>query len=151
MVCAARPLFASLFALAVLAACGGGSSSSSSSGGADDGGVDGSDGAAPPADAAPGDAGACEDQLAAATDKTCIVASGCALVTHFDCCGNVKVSVKAGTEAAYATAEAAYQTCRACGVRGCTHPDRAEDGTTPKTGQSIVSICSAGRCTSLVQ
>ena len=137
-----------LFALSALAACGG----SSSTGGVDAGATAdaASDGAAS-IDATPGDAGACADQLAAATDKTCIVPSGCALVTHCDCCGNIMVSVKTGTEAAYAAAEAAYQTCRACGPRGCTHPDRAEDGTTPKTGQSIVSICSAGRCTSIVQ
>lgn len=56
-----------------------------------------------------GNQAACEASYQAALDRTCLMSADCVLVGHDDCCGTVRVGVRAGTEAAAMTAEA---TCR---------------------------------------
>jgi hypothetical protein len=97
------------------------------------------------------DPATCSASLEAATDRACSVASDCVLVSRTDCCGNIWIAVKKGTEATFAQAEATYATCLACGDRGCFHPDAAEDGGIPKANQSIVATCAAQRCLATVQ
>ncbi len=63
------------------------------------------------------------------------------------------MAIRNGTTAAFTVAEQAYQSCVPyCGLRGCNHPDLAEDGKVP-TGaeQTIVAQCQNMRCTSEVQ
>lgn len=98
-----------------------------------------------------GDPSVCLDKLEATIDRACAAPSDCVLATHFDCCGNVRLGIHAGTDALFATAEAAFQTCRACPALGCAHPDVAEDGRTQTmTGDAIVAACVANRCTSVL-
>jgi len=94
---------------------------------------------------------ACLAQFQAAIDKSCTSPSQCALVNHDDCCGTIRMAVKAGTESAFAAAETQLHMCFDCGARGCAHPDEAEDGRFAQQGQSIVAQCIALRCTSAVQ
>ena len=93
----------------------------------------------------------CLAQLEASLDRTCSVPSDCTLVDHGDCCGIVKLGVRLGTEDAAKLAEAEFQSCRMCPPLGCAHPDFAEDGRVPGTGQMIIATCEATRCTSVVQ
>lgn len=93
----------------------------------------------------------CEAAYQAAVDRSCLVPTDCTLVNHNDCCGTVKVGVRAGTQAAAMSAEATYLACFSCGARGCFHADRAEDGKTPDAGQVLIATCMMGRCTSVVQ
>jgi hypothetical protein len=107
-----------------------------------------------PADTAAAETGApsCASTFAAAVVKTCSTVADCVLVDGDDCCGRVKIAIKAGTEASFATAEAAYVACvPGCGVRGCFHADVAEEGGTPGAGQAIYPECRAGRCLSVVR
>ena len=97
------------------------------------------------------DPATCKANLEAALDRSCTTASDCVLVDSADCCGTVKLAVKNGTEDGFPAAEATYVACLACGPRGCFHPDQAEDGATPQSGQSIVALCKMQRCTSVVQ
>jgi hypothetical protein len=98
-----------------------------------------------------GSQAACEATYQSALNRSCSVPADCTLVSHSDCCGTVKVGVRAGTQAAAMSAEATYQACFSCGARGCFHADQAEDGKTPGAGQSIVATCVMSRCTSVVQ
>lgn len=93
----------------------------------------------------------CEAAYQATLDRSCSVPADCTLVDHNDCCGIVKLGVRAGTQAAAMSAEATYLACFSCGARGCFHADFAEDGKTPGAGQSISATCMMGRCTSVVQ
>ncbi len=93
----------------------------------------------------------CEATYQAALDRTCNVPTDCVLVDHDDCCGTVRIGVRAGTEATAQAAEATYAACFDCGARGCAHADMAETGAVPQQGQSIVATCVADRCTSVVQ
>jgi hypothetical protein len=93
----------------------------------------------------------CKADLEASIDRACTVPSDCVLVDSQDCCGTIVLAVRAGTEASFATAEASYGACLACGPRGCQHADEAEDGTAPGAGQAIVADCVAMRCQSAVQ
>jgi len=97
------------------------------------------------------DPAVCLAELESALDRTCAVPADCALIDHGDCCGTVKLGVRLGTEASANAAEVAFQTCRACPPLGCAHPDMAEDGQVPSTGQAIVATCVTNRCTSVVQ
>lgn len=136
-------------AACAIAACGGASAPSSG----EDAGTDGSTGDASRADAS-ADAGSCTDQFFAALDKSCTVDGDCALANHDDCCGTLVVAIRAGTQAAFATAEQAFLACETgCGARGCAHPDTAEDGKTvlASDGGGIVAKCDSGRCSSHVQ
>lgn len=111
-------------------------------------------GSRPVGDASPPDSippELCQAKLEAALDRTCTVPTDCALIDHGDCCGTVKLGVRAGTEAAANAAEAAFQVCRACPPLGCAHPDMSEDGRVPAMGQAIVAICTASRCSSTVK
>src|SRR5215471_8778526 len=84
--------------------------------------------------------------------KTCTTAADCELVRHFDCCGNIVTAIRSGTDATFATAEQAFNSCvPGCNVRGCFHADMAEDlGTITSSTQSFAAQCQAGRCTSVV-
>lgn len=93
----------------------------------------------------------CEAAYQQALDRTCTVPSDCALVDHEDCCGTVKVGVRAATSADAVAAEATYRACFDCGARGCAHADLAEDGMTATPPMTIVATCVANRCTSVVQ
>jgi hypothetical protein len=93
----------------------------------------------------------CEAAYQATLDRSCTVPADCALVSHNDCCGTVRIGVHAGTEAAATSAEATYAACFDCGARGCNHADIAEDGEAPQGSQTIVATCVANRCTSVVQ
>jgi hypothetical protein len=94
----------------------------------------------------------CASTFAAAVAKDCSSAADCVLVDGDDCCGTVKIAIKAGTEASFAAAEAAYLACvPGCGLRGCFHADVAEEGGTPGAGQGIFSECRGGRCLSVVR
>ena len=93
----------------------------------------------------------CLAQFQAVIDKSCTSPSQCVLVDHNDCCGTVRMAVKAGTESAFLAAETQLHMCFDCGARGCDHADQAEDGRFPQQGQSIVAQCIALRCTSAVQ
>lgn len=93
----------------------------------------------------------CEAAYQAALDRSCTVPADCTLVNHNDCCGTVKVGVRAGAQAAAMSAEATYQACFSCGARGCFHADQAENRKTPGVGQSIIATCMIGQCTSVVQ
>jgi len=93
----------------------------------------------------------CEAAYQMALDRSCSVPADCALVSHEDCCGTVRLGVRTGTETAASTAESTYAACFDCGARGCQHADQAEDGSTPGNGQTIVATCVANRCTSVVQ
>jgi hypothetical protein len=82
-----------------------------------------------------------------------MAATDCTLVNHSDCCGTIVVAIHSGTNAAFTVAEQAFQSCVPyCGLRGCFHPDMAEDGKTP-TGaeQTIVAQCVNMRCSSTVR
>jgi len=98
----------------------------------------------------PGDPAVCKAKREAAIDRSCIVPSDCVLVQSSDCCGVVMIAVHRGTEGSYPGVEASYQTCLACGGRGCFHADTAEDGNVPQGGQRIAPVCTANRCTSVV-
>jgi hypothetical protein len=87
-----------------------------------------------------------------ALTKSCTTASDCRLVRHDDCCGGVITAIRVGSDASFASAEQAYQTCvPGCGVRGCFHADMAEDGETlAGAGRAFAAECQGGRCTSSV-
>jgi hypothetical protein len=93
----------------------------------------------------------CEAAYQAALDRTCTVPADCALVDHEDCCGTVRIGVRAGTEANARVVESTYAACFDCGARGCAHADMAETGAVPQGGQTIVATCVSNRCTSIVQ
>jgi hypothetical protein len=92
----------------------------------------------------------CEADYLRTIDKSCVVPADCVLVDHDDCCGTIKVAVHSGGEAAAHDAEMAYQACVACPPTGCFHADEAEDQMSPGSGQSIVAVCTANRCSSIV-
>jgi hypothetical protein len=100
---------------------------------------------------APADPAACKAALEAAIDRTCAVPADCVLVTSADCCGEIDLAVKAGTEGGFPSAEASYEACLACPPLGCAHQTEAEDGTAPGPGQSIVATCIANRCQAVIQ
>jgi hypothetical protein len=87
-----------------------------------------------------------------ALTKDCTTAADCELVAHNDCCGTVVTAIRVGTDVSFMTADQAFQACvPGCGVRGCGHPDMAEDGQELGTvGQSFAAECQNGRCTSVV-
>jgi hypothetical protein len=89
---------------------------------------------------------ACATDFQAALDRTCNTASDCVLVNSTDCCGTVVVGVAATSQAMFASIEATYETCLACGGRGCQHADIAEDGGAPGPGETIIATCDAKRC-----
>lgn len=93
----------------------------------------------------------CEATYQTSLDRACTVPADCALTSHEDCCGTVKIGIHSGTEAAALAAEATYGACFDCGARGCFHADQAENGATPQAGQSIVATCVANRCVGVVQ
>jgi hypothetical protein len=98
-----------------------------------------------------GDPEACLVTLEAELDRTCAASGECTLIGHDDCCGTVQLGVRAATQADALAAEARFEACRMCPPLGCAHPDMAEDGRIPGTGQAIVATCVANRCTSVVQ
>jgi hypothetical protein len=96
--------------------------------------------------------GMCGTTFDGALVKDCAMASGCALVKHNDCCGNVVVAIKSGTQGAFMSAEQAYSACiPGCGLRGCFHADIAEQGGSAGPGQAIVTECQSNRCVSVVR
>ena len=97
------------------------------------------------------DQATCEAAFQASLDRACSAPADCVLVGHDDCCGVVRIGVAAGSEPMAMSAEATYAACFSCGARGCQHADRAEDGSVPGTGESIVATCVEQRCTSIVQ
>jgi len=136
---------------AVSTGAGGGKADAGASGGAV--GADAASGGAGGTDAATTtDAGSCSASFSNTLTKDCTTASDCVLVRHNDCCGNVITAVRSGTEASFATAEQAFQSCvPGCNVRGCFHADAAENGQTlVATGQAFAAQCQGGRCTSVV-
>ena len=98
------------------------------------------------------DAGSCPANFTSALMKSCSTAADCVLASHFDCCGNLVVAIRTGTDASFATAQQAYESCvPGCRLRGCDHADRAEDGQTlTAAGQAFAAQCQSGRCTSVV-
>ena len=97
------------------------------------------------------DPATCKANLEAQLDRHCMQASDCVLVDSADCCGTIKLGIRAGTQGAFAAEEMQFVTCLACGPRGCDHADEAEDGSVPQAGQMIVATCAAGSCKSVVQ
>lgn len=97
------------------------------------------------------DPGVCKANLEAMLDRLCATPSECVLVDSMDCCGTIKLAVRAGTEGAFSGAEAMYAACLACPPLGCNHQDQAEDGSPAASGQAIVPTCVASRCKSVVQ
>src|SRR3954471_23561944 len=89
---------------------------------------------------------ACATDFQAALDRTCETVSDCVLVHSTDCCGTVVVGIAATSEAMFASVEATYETCLACGARGCQHADIAEDGGAPGPGETIIATCDNKRC-----
>ena len=129
----------------------GGGPDASATGGS--GGADAASGGTSGADAGSGiDAGSCPANFTSALMKDCSTAADCMLAPHFDCCGNVVVAIRTGTDASFATAQQAYESCvPGCRLRGCDHADRAEDGQTlTTTGQAFAAQCQSGRCASVV-
>jgi hypothetical protein len=122
----------------------GGSAGSSGSAGAGGGA-----GGATPEDAGPA---SCDSAFKTAVIKDCTSDWECSLIDHSDCCGTVVVAIRKGTDAAFSTAEQAFQSCvPGCGTRGCSHATMAEDGNTPgMVGQAIFARCDNQRCTSVV-
>jgi hypothetical protein len=102
-------------------------------------------------DAARTDPAVCVANREAALDRSCTVPADCVLVASEDCCGTIKLGVKAGTEAGFPGVEATYEACLACPPLGCAHQDEAEDGTVPQAGQAIVATCATGHCKAIVQ
>jgi hypothetical protein len=98
----------------------------------------------------PETAAECQADYLRTIDKSCTVPADCRLVDHQDCCGTIKVSVRAGTEADAAVAEQTYEACVACPPTGCFHADESEDMMVPGAGQQIISACTANRCSSTV-
>jgi len=128
---------------------GGGAGSSSaggSSGGTGSGGATGTGGSMVV------DAGSCGANFTTALVKDCNLATDCVLVKHNDCCGNVVVAIRSGTDSTFTAAEQAFQTCvPGCGLRGCFHADMAEDGKSLGTvGDAFVAQCQNKRCSSVV-
>jgi hypothetical protein len=97
------------------------------------------------------DPATCKANLEATLDRMCAQPSDCVLVDSADCCGVIKLGIRAGTQSTFPANEATYVACLACGARGCQHPDEAEDGTVPQAGQAIVATCVMGACKSIVQ
>ena len=127
------------------AASSGSNSSTGASGSSVSSGASGASGS--------GDAGSCGGNFESALVKTCASPTDCSLVRHSDCCGTVVMAIRNGTTATFTAAEMAYQSCvPGCGLRGCNHPETAEDGKVP-TGaeQAIVALCQNIRCTSAVR
>ena len=94
----------------------------------------------------------CKASLEAAIDRTCTVPADCVLAASADCCGEVDLAVRSGTQGGFAAVEATYAACLACGARGCFHAIQDEDGATPnQAGQAIVASCVANRCKAIVQ
>jgi hypothetical protein len=93
----------------------------------------------------------CKANLEATLDRTCSVPSDCVLVNSIDCCGTIKLGIKAGTESGFPSAESTYSACLACPPLGCAHQDQAEDGSVPQAGHAIVATCVTSRCKSVVQ
>ena len=98
----------------------------------------------------PETAAECQADYLRTIDKSCTTPADCVLVGHQDCCGTIEVSVRIGSEAAAADAEQTYEACVACPPTGCFHADESEDMMTPSTGQRIISVCTANRCSSTV-
>jgi len=90
----------------------------------------------------------CQADYLRTIDKSCVVPADCVLVDHSDCCGTIKVAVRAGSEAAAVDAERTYGDCVACPPTGCFHADLTEDMQSPGAGQTIVAVCTANRCSS---
>ena len=91
----------------------------------------------------------CEAAFDMKVNKQCVSASDCTLLAHPDCCGPVEI----GIATVDPTAEAAYEACEnmACGARGCSHPEAAEDGTfVMNPGDTIVPTCNMNQCSSTV-
>jgi hypothetical protein len=117
------------------------------------GGADAASGGTSGSDAGSGtDAGSCPGSFTTALIKSCSTAADCLLAPHFDCCGNVIVAVRTGTDASFATAQQNFESCvPGCRLRGCDHADRAEDGQTlTAPGQAFAAQCQSGLCTSVV-
>ena len=138
---------------------GGSTSMGGASGGPDasasggSGGADAASGGTSGSDAGSGiDAGSCPTSFTSALNKNCSIAADCVLAPHFDCCGNVIVAIRTGTDASFATAQQNFESCvPGCRLRGCDHADKAEDGQTlTTTGQAFAAQCQSGRCTSVV-
>jgi hypothetical protein len=92
----------------------------------------------------------CQADYLRTIDKSCLVPADCVLVDHDDCCGTIKVAIRAGGEATAADAEQTYEACVACPPTGCFHDNESEDMLTPGAGQAIVPVCVANRCSSTV-
>jgi len=97
------------------------------------------------------DPAVCKMQLEDRIDRTCSIPSDCVLVDSADCCGTIRLAIRAGTQASFPSAEDMYVSCLACPPLGCQHADQAEDGMTPGSGQSIVVTCDLNRCKSVVR
>jgi hypothetical protein len=93
----------------------------------------------------------CKMRLESQIDRTCSTPSDCVLVDSADCCGTIKLAIRAGTQASFPAVEDMYTTCLACPPLGCQHADQAEDGATPGSGQSILATCDLNRCKSIVR
>jgi hypothetical protein len=74
------------------------------------------------------------------------------LAKHFDCCGNVVVGIRNGTNATFTAAQQTFESCvPGCHLRGCFHADMAEDGKgVSAAGEAFVAKCQNNRCTSVV-
>lgn len=96
------------------------------------------------------DPAVCKANLEASLDRHCGSDVDCVLVQSEDCCGPIELGIQSGTQSAFPPKEQAYETCLACQPAGCAHQLEDESGQPIGAGM-IVPICSAGRCTSMVQ
>jgi hypothetical protein len=133
----------------------GGTSETDASSGTGVGGASGSSGTSGAAGssgtASDGGPGSCDSTFKNALVKDCQSETDCALLNHNDCCGTVVIAVKKGTEATFAAAESAYQTCvPGCGLRGCFHADLSEDMKPATSPGQIVAVCQNKICRSTI-
>jgi hypothetical protein len=94
----------------------------------------------------------CNSIFANALTTDCTSDADCLLVDHNDCCGTIVIAIRKGTGAAFAAAEAAYQSCvPGCSGQTCFHRTQAQDfGVVTRDGQAIFARCSSLLCTSIV-
>ena len=95
----------------------------------------------------------CEASFQSAFPDACSTDTDCVVLAHADCCHEIDIGVPSSQLATAQSAESMFDACMgpACGARGCAGMTTAEDGMSPKSGQSIVAKCIAQTCTSTVQ
>jgi hypothetical protein len=94
----------------------------------------------------------CNSIFANALNTACTSDADCSLVDHNDCCGTIVIAIRKGTDAPFAAAEAAYQSCvPGCAPQSCFHRTEAQNfDVITRDGQAFFARCNGLRCTSIV-